>query len=897
MSSVSSTSSPLTELGLTGMGTNIDWQSMLTQLQAVSEESLTPYNNQITTLNDQVSAWQTFDGDLSALQTASNALTSSGTGLNIYSANVSSSSSVSASSLLSASASSTANNGSYQVVINNTAQAEQLASQDFSSETSALGISGTIVVNGQAVEVAASDTLQDLEYNINSANGGVTAAIIQDSANTYRLVLTSGQTGAAGISLDDGSASNTLESLGFNGAGPTVIQNPIAGGAQGVGFSSSSTGVAALLGIASTSGTVTINGNTATIDLSDTLQQIQQTLAGAGIAASIVPTTNGSQTTYSLNIAGMTSWTDDKNVLQTLGLIQGNRADTVGVTASVANTGVIGVAGIVANTSNGSAITAATDISSIDGYKYTSGDQITIFGTTHNGTTVGPTSLAITSTTTVGDLLTAIQNAFGDVTATVNSNGQIQVNDNATGASQLSVNVGTSIGASTGTLSFGSFQTNSTPITASTNITSIYGYDNYTSGDEIAISGTNHAGQAVTATDFSITPTSTVGDLLTAIQNAFSNVTATVNSSGQIQVIDNASGTSKLSVNLQASLQASNAGQLNFGSFGQPATINQYVLQQGTNAAFTVDGMSMTSPTNTDTNAIAGVTLNLLGADPNTALTVNVSHDAQAIEANITTWINAYNTVISYVNTQNTYTASSNTTGGPLFGDITMDTIKSELQSTIMNQVGTGSMDYLANVGITTGSNGQLSLDTSTFGQALTSNFSGVVNLLSDSGVCSNSQFQYVYSNSNTQSGTYNIDISQLPGTDQNIAGTIDGLAATGSGNVLALDNTASGANGLAVSFTGTSLPASATITVNRGIASLMNDLVSGFTNSSNGTVASQQTGLKNTITGLNNQVSNMQSNINQQMTTLQTEFENMDVAVAQMDQMQSYLTDQLSSL
>ncbi|MGP8195455.1 MAG: flagellar cap protein FliD N-terminal domain-containing protein, partial [Syntrophobacteraceae bacterium] len=193
VTSTPSTSSTLTELGLTGMGTNIDWQSMLTQLQAVSEESLTPYTNQITTLNDQVSAWQTLDGDLSTLQTASNALTSSGTGLNIYSADVSSSSSVSASSLLSASASSTANNGSYQVVIGNTAQAEQLASQDFSSETSALNISGTIVVNGQGVEVAASDTLQDLESNINSANAGVTAAIIQDSPNTYRLVLTSGQ--------------------------------------------------------------------------------------------------------------------------------------------------------------------------------------------------------------------------------------------------------------------------------------------------------------------------------------------------------------------------------------------------------------------------------------------------------------------------------------------------------------------------------------------------------------------------------------------------------------------------------------------------------------------------------------------------------------------------------
>jgi len=195
------------------------------------------------------------------------------------------------------------------------------------------------------------------------------------------------------------------------------------------------------------------------------------------------------------------------------------------------------------------------------------------------------------------------------------------------------------------------------------------------------------------------------------------------------------------------------------------------------------------------------------------------------------------------------------------------------------------------------GSDGQLSLDTSTFGQALSSNFSGVANLLSDSGVSSSSQFQYVYSNSNTKSGTYNIDISQLPGTDQNIAGTIDGLAATGSGNVLALDNTASGADGLAVSFTGASLPASATITVNRGIASLMNDLVSGFTNFSHGTVASQQTGLQNTITGLNQQVNNMQANINQQMASLQTEFENMDVAVAQMNQMQSYMTDQLANL
>src|SRR5208283_1158359 len=116
------------------------------------------------------------------------------------------------------------------------------------------------------------------------------------------------------------------------------------------------------------------------------------------------------------------------------------------------------------------------------------------------------------------------------------------------------------------------------------------------------------------------------------------------------------------------------------------------------------------------------------------------------------------------------------------------------------------------------------------------------------------------------------------------------------SGNVLTLNNTASGANGLEVSYTGTTAPASATITVNRGIASLINGLVSGFT-AVNGSVAAQTTGLQNSITGLNQQVSNMQANINQQMTNMQTEFENMDVAVAQMDEMQSYLTVQLANL
>ena len=782
------TGASTSNLSLTGLGTNIDWQSMLTELTTVSEEALTPYNSQISVCNTQISAWQSFGGLLSTLQTASDALTSAGTGLDVYSANVSSSSSVSASSLLSASASSTASNGNYQVVISKTAQAEKLGSGSFTSQSSALNITGTILVNGHGVQISSTDSLQDIENNINSLNSGttpsgVTANIVQDSSNTYRLELTSGTTGASGISLLNGSTTDTLGSLGFNGTG-TSIKNQVTGGAQSDSFSSSSTGVAALLGISSTSGTVTINGKTATIDTSDTLQTIQSDMASAGIAASIVPTTSGSQTTYKLQIAGMTSYTDDNNVLQNLGLVQGNRDATTGVTGSVANT--------------------------TDG---------------------------------------------------------------------------------------------STPITAATDITSIYGYNQYTSGDTIAISGTAHDGTAVASTNFAITPTTTVGDLLNEVQSLFGNVTASLTSTGQIQVIDNATGTSDLSVNLQASLQNSNAGELNFGSFGTAGTVHQYVLEQGQDASYTVDGASLTSSTNTVTNAIPGVTLNLLGADKNTTLTVNVAPDTQTIEDNVNTMLNAYNAVISYVNSQMTYTPGSSTTGttgttgGPLFGDNTLKSIKTELQSAIMSQVGTGSMDYLADIGITASSTGSLSLNTTTFTDAISSNFSGVVNLLSDSATCSNSQFQYVYSNSSTQSGTYNINISQLSGTGQNIAGTIDGYTASGSNNILALNNTASNANGLEISYTGTTVPASATVTVNRGIASLIDGLANEFTNSTTGTVSAQETGLQNQITSINGTISQMQNSINQQMATLKQEFITMDTTVASLDSMQSYLTTQLAAL
>jgi flagellar hook-associated protein 2 len=600
---------------------------------------------------------------------------------------------------------------------------------------------------------------------------GVTASIVQDSTSSYRLVLSSDNTGASGISLLNGDTNNVLESLGFNGSGAATVKNQVTGAAQSDGFTSETTSVATLLGISSNAGTVSINGKSVSINLSEGLQGIESDLNAAGLSASIVSSTSGSTTKYSLQIAGgINSFSDSNNVLQSLGFIQGDRTNETGVTGGTANT--------------------------------------------TNGTT---------------------------------------------------------------------------PITASTPLTSIYGYNTWTSGDSIAISGTDHSGSAVTST-FSISQDSTVQDLLNQIQSAFGNVTASVNSSGKIQVVDNATGSSQLAVSLTPTVQDGNS-TLSFGSFGSVGTVLQHVLQQGSDASFSIDGMSLSSSTNTVTSAISGVTLNLLGASPSTTLTLNVNHDTTSMESEINTMISAFNNVISDVNTQNTYNSTTNTTGGPLFGDPVLQGLKSQLESTVLNQLSSGTYTSMPSIGINVGANGLLSLDTSTFETAVATDFQAVSNIFQDSGTSSDPLFSYASNTSSTKSGSYEVSF------DSTTSGTIDGQTAKVNGNSLALSGTKSGANGLVVSYSGTTYPASATITVNRGIASLLSDMVDSYTNSVGGIITTENTGINSSITGLQQQVSDMQTNINTQMASLTKEYENMNTAVAQLDQMQSYLTTQLANL
>lgn len=152
----------------------------------------------------------------------------------------------------------------------------------------------------------------------------------------------------------------------------------------------------------------------------------------------------------------------------------------------------------------------------------------------------------------------------------------------------------------------------------------------------------------------------------------------------------------------------------------------------GAAAQLKVDGVTMTKTSNTVTDAIQGVTLNLLSA---ATTTLSVTNDTSSVTAKINSFITAYNGAMTLISSESFYNASTKT-AGPLSGDPTVQTLKSQLQSLLTTIVpGSSSVRSLADLGVRTNrQNGTLTLDATKLSTALSNNYNDVVNLFAHNG-------------------------------------------------------------------------------------------------------------------------------------------------------------------
>jgi flagellar hook-associated protein 2 len=166
----------------------------------------------------------------------------------------------------------------------------------------------------------------------------------------------------------------------------------------------------------------------------------------------------------------------------------------------------------------------------------------------------------------------------------------------------------------------------------------------------------------------------TIAQFANDINNANAGVTANIitDSGGErLSITSNTSGT---------------AGNFTIGTTLTDATNSSNTIsftqaQAGTDASFSVDGISETSSSNTVSNAIPGVTFQLLSAAPSSPVQVEIANNNTAVETAVNNFVTAYNQTISDLNAQE----GKNSAGQPepLYGNPTVALLQTQLESAL----------------------------------------------------------------------------------------------------------------------------------------------------------------------------------------------------------------------
>ncbi|WP_085316820.1 flagellar filament capping protein FliD [Derxia lacustris] len=155
---------------------------------------------------------------------------------------------------------------------------------------------------------------------------------------------------------------------------------------------------------------------------------------------------------------------------------------------------------------------------------------------------------------------------------------------------------------------------------------------------------------------------------------------------------------------------------------------NATLMAAAQNAKFTLDGMDMSAATNSVTDVVDGVTLTLSGTNVGKPTTLSVSQDSGTVLKSINAIIDAYNSANSTMRSLTAYNAGTKTASA-LTGDSAVRGIQQQLRSTFTTAFGSGSMQRLADAGITFQTDGSLKLDSTKFDTAFKNNRDAVVGL------------------------------------------------------------------------------------------------------------------------------------------------------------------------
>jgi len=312
--------------------------------------------------------------------------------------------------------------------------------------------------------------------------------------------------------------------------------------------------------------------------------------------------------------------------------------------------------------------------------------------------------------------------------------------------------------------------------------------------------------------------------------------------------------------------------------------------QEAKDALIRLDGVDVTRSTNSVSDLIEGVKLDLKTAKPGTTVALGATRATSAIKQAVTDIVDTYNALIATLN-ELTAVKTNTTDAGPLKSDPGIRALRNQLSRlTATKLASAGAYSTLAEIGVATQRDGTLIVNAARLDAALTNNPDSVEALFNPGQSSDNPLVKITSVYGRAKPGTYTVT-DLVPGDAITPAtGKIAGKDALSAANRL-VANVTSAASGLVIEPLGA--VSSATVTVDLGLGGALK-AISDLLTSSSGPFATSTARLKTAATTLASERSKMEERETAYHTRLTKQFAVMNKQVSAFKATQSYMQQQI---
>jgi flagellar hook-associated protein 2 len=286
------------------------------------------------------------------------------------------------------------------------------------------------------------------------------------------------------------------------------------------------------------------------------------------------------------------------------------------------------------------------------------------------------------------------------------------------------------------------------------------------------------------------------GSSLAAVRDAINNANAGVNANlvndgtGQRLVLASTSSGADNALRITVSdddgdnTDAAGLSRLAYdASSGGTSRMIETIAAQ--NAEFILDGIAISKSSNTVSDALEGVTLQLNKTNEGSPTTLGVAKDTSAITSAVEAFVKAYNDSAKTLRDLSAYNATTKQ-GAVLQGDSTVLALQSQLRGMVATPL-SGELTALSDVGVRFDTNGSLGIDNTKLAAAISAG-KDVASLFAAGGRANDSLVRYVSATDIASPGQLGISISQVATRGTATGGAVAALTiGAGSNDSLAL--------------------------------------------------------------------------------------------------------------